>query len=469
MQTEIYIENFKNKMQAFESSKILLLLSGGVDSMVLAYFLLKIKEELNLDIGCFHLNHMYRGIEADNDAEFVREFCIANSLKHFVLKKNIPKIAEEKKLGFELCARQVRLGLAEEIKEENNYDYIATAHHLNDSVESIMHNFIRGTSLKGLTGIDFVNGYYIRPFIDISKDEIIALSKAFNIEYREDKTNQDTDFTRNQIRHNIIPEILKVNSNFKHTLQNSAKRISEDNEYIQKMAEKSLNEIKLNTNDLNFRNLDIIKLDLIKFRNFDIAIQKRIIRLIIEELKGDLIDVYSTIIDEIIALSKNQNSGKYINFKNITFEVSRDKMIIAKDKEDEIDKLKLKLGENNFNGAIVNVRIMSYEGLKDFEFNNKKSKNNFVVLKEDEFNSNLVLRRRKAGDYIRSCRLKGKKKTVKRLFVDLKLSRVEKSRQVILAKDSEALWIAGIDKFYREKQIYEEKKEKFILIELLNL
>ncbi len=468
-----YFEIFKSKMQALESSKILLLLSGGVDSMVLAHFLIEAKDELNLKIGCFHLNHLYRGIDADNDEKFVRNFCLQNNLEHHIEKRNVEKIATEKKQGFELCARELRLEIAENIKEKYNYDYILTAHHLDDSTESIVHNFIRGFGLSGLKGIDYKKGYFIRPFLDFEKSELIEIARNLNIEYREDKSNLDTDFTRNQIRHNIIPEILKINPKFKKTLNNSIKQIAEDNSFIEKTAIKTLGEIKNPKDDLNFNNMDIISLDIEKFRNIDIAIKKRIIRIIVEKFKGNLVDVYSSIIDEIIALSNNKTSGKYLTFKDIVFEVSRDKFIIYKNIDDEFEKINIKIGENNFNGAIINVSMIDINTLKNYEFENNKKQNDYIILPNEYLDKTLVLRRRKSGDYITPSRLKGQKKSVKKLFIDLKLSRLEKSRQVLLSTDDRnnenVLWIAGKEKIDTKLKINNKNYENFILIELLNL
>ncbi len=462
-----HFEKFKLRMQAFESKKILLLLSGGVDSMVLAHFLIKIKDELNIEIGCFHLNHMYRGIDADNDAEFVRRFCVQNNLEHFIEKENINEIAKEKKLGFEVCARYVRLSLAQKIKNENSYDYLITAHHLDDSVESIVHNFIRGSGINGLTGIDFQNNFYLRPFIDLKKSEILEIAEELKIEFREDITNADTVFTRNQIRHKIIPEMLKINPNFKNTLTRTAKQIEEDRDFLDRLAFQTLNEISTSSSSMS-----VLAIDLIKFKELDIAIKKRIVRFVIEKFKGDLVDVYSSIIEEIINLSENKQSGKHLVFKNIVFEISRDKLLVYKEIEDEIEKLELKLGINDYNGNKIKVSKISFEDYKNTLVNKKNNKDS-ILLPISYLDKNLILRRRLSGDYIKPARLKGKRKLVKKLFVDLKLSKIEKSKQVLLSTNDEdinnVLWIAGREKSDIEFKIENDQNENFVLIELLNL
>ncbi len=465
---EQYFHLFQNRVRALESSKILLMLSGGVDSMVLAHFLMRVKNEYSIDFACYHLNHNYRGLDADRDAEFVREFCIENDLKHFIESRNVPKIAEERKLGFEHCAREVRLGIAREIKEREGFDYIATAHHLDDSVESMVHNFIRGSSLQGLSGMAFINGDFVRPLIDLKKDDIMEIAAYFDIDFKEDATNFDTDFTRNLIRHSIIPKMLSVNPNFKNTVTKSAEQISEDKAYLDSVARRTLDAIKVKEGYMQYKTQNITVLDILAFRELDIAIKKRVLRLIIEEYKGNLVNVYSSIIDEIIVLTKNLHSGKRIIFKGIIFEISRDRMLITKEKVDEVDELRIKMGENHYNGARICVESLDFDVAVSYE-KEHRNQENFIILPLSYMEEGLVLRRRKTGDLIRPARLKGKKKTLKKLFVDLKLSRIEKEAQVLLVHGEDVLSILGLEKIDNKEIIEHHQSEKFILIELLNL
>ncbi len=460
-------ELFKSRVEDFKSKKILIMLSGGVDSMLLVEFFLKVKEEFKINIGCFHLNHQYRGLDADMDAKFVQEYCEKNNIISHIESKNIPKIAKENKESFELCARKIRLSLAINLKKEFQYDYIATAHHLDDSIESIVHNFIRGAGISGLVGINFINNCFIRPFIDITKSDITQIAEFLNIEYRQDESNYDTDFTRNLIRHKIVPQFLKINPSFKQTIKNTSKQIEEDKNYLIDVAKKSLEEINLHKNALNHQKMDIISLDLLKFRSLNIAIKKRVIRLIIEDLKGDLTDVYSSIIDEIINLSDNDNSGKHIIYKDIIFEISRDSFVISKVQKNRDLELDLSLGKNKYKDLIIDLSIVDYNYLADFE--KLTNRDNYMILPQDYIEKKLILRHRKNGDYIRSERLKGHSKSLKKLFVDLKLSNIEKDRQVILSSEDEVLWILGLEKKYFDKRLLEEKNVKFLLIQILSL
>lgn len=436
--------------------------------MVLAFFLLRLKEDLGLRIACFHLNHQYRGVEANEDAAFVKDYCERHRLDCFMESRDVPRIAQERKLGFEHCARELRIELAEGIRHKSACDFILSAHHLDDSVESMVHNFIRGTSVQGLSGMSFQNGRFLRPFLDLSKDEILEIAEYFKIPYRQDQSNFDLDFTRNLIRHTLIPEIEKLNPNFKNTLKRASEQFREDRDYLQSQAKKSLEQIKLCETASNFLNLDIMCLDLGAFRALDPAIKKRVVRLIIEQRKGDLIDVYSSIVDEILLLSENDKSGKHIIFKGIVFEVGRGRLFVAPEFQNGAETLELVLGEQNFGGAQFRASLVDFKSAK-LVLETKQKSVIQTLLPEAYFKQGLQLRYRRSGDWIRPERLKGKSKSIKKLLIDHKLAGVEKDRQILLAKGEEILWIPGFESSYTQDLYELYENENFVVIELLSL
>lgn len=435
--------------------------------MVLAFFLLQVKDEMGLKIGCFHLDHMYRGREAEEDALFVRNFCEEKGLVHHILRRNVPEIAKAEKIGFELCARKIRLSLAEELRRKD-YDYILTAHHLDDSIESIVHNFIRGASLQGLSGMDFINGHFVRPFLDFGKNEILEIAAEKKIFYREDASNLDTEFTRNLIRHAIVPEILKINPNFRETIKRASKQYREDGDYLERESKKFLEKIKIPKSALKFPYLDIISLDLPAFRRLDVAIKKRILRLLIQELKGNLTDVYSSVIEEILLLSERTQSGKHLLFQGIRFELSRERLLVSRVKQADLESLPLELGARRIGNMELRVSRLPYERAKERYFAEQMREDCFI-LPEADLREGLSWRRRKSGDYIRPKRLKGKRKSVKKLLIDRKLAGSEKDALLLLARGEEVWWIVDLEKKSMEDSLENHKNENFILIELFSL
>lgn len=167
-----------------------------------------------------HFNHCLRWTESDTDAEFVRTYADKKSIGYFEGKADIASIAEERKIGVEEAARQERYAFLERIRVETGAKYILTAHHLDDSIETLVLNLIRGTKLAGLSGIPEQNGNILRPFLNTSKSEILGSLREHKIPYRIDSTNTDTTFLRNQVRHDILPAFERINPEYRSNMAN---------------------------------------------------------------------------------------------------------------------------------------------------------------------------------------------------------------------------------------------------------
>ena len=191
---------------------VLVALSGGVDSSVLLDVLIKCREELGISVSAAHLNHMLRGKDADNDEAFVREKCEKLGIPFVSERIDITALAQNSGPSTELCAREVRYGFLRRVKTELRADKIATAHNANDNLETVIFNLSRGGGVDGMCGIPPVRGDLIRPLIFIPRQQIEEYAACNGIGFCEDKTNAETVYTRNKIRHNIIPEILKINA-----------------------------------------------------------------------------------------------------------------------------------------------------------------------------------------------------------------------------------------------------------------
>jgi len=214
--------------------------SGGADSsLLLHYFAGKAKE-----VVCVHVNHMIRGEEADRDQQFCQSVCEKYGVELVVHKVDIPALAKKLGKGIEETARDERYRVFERELQARGFDAILTAHNADDNVESIIFNLARGTGLNGLCGIKPVNGSILRPLIYLSKDEIFSLCGENNIEYVTDSTNTDTDYTRNYIRHKVVPVIKELNPE----LVNGVSRMSEslicDEEFILSQAKAFMSEYK---------------------------------------------------------------------------------------------------------------------------------------------------------------------------------------------------------------------------------
>lgn len=187
--------------------RVLIGLSGGVDSMVLAYCLMTIGKEIGFNIGCAHLHHGLRGEDADADLDFVSNFCAAHNIAFFKRKVAVQRISEERHISIENAGREMRYAFFDDVMEKHHYDKLALAHHADDQAETILMRLARGTGIKGASGMRLSSGKIIRPLLGVSRRAIEAFAQAHRIDFRQDATNEDRTYSRNYIRHEILPRL----------------------------------------------------------------------------------------------------------------------------------------------------------------------------------------------------------------------------------------------------------------------
>lgn len=289
-----------------ENDSIVVGVSGGPDSMTLLSILLKIKAEYNLRIYVAHVNHMLRE-NAIKDEEYVKEFCEKNNIELFIKKANISEIAHKRKIGLEEAGRNIRYNFFEEVLENTKSNKIAIAHNLNDKIETMIMNTLRGSGISGLKGIEARRKKYIRPLIEIERREIEEYCEKNKINPRHDESNDDNTYTRNKIRNIVIPYIKnEFNPNIVKTLNRLSEIIKEDDEYVQSETEKIFKEIAL-TNEKNK-----IEFNPKKFNEQEKVIQKNLILLAIKKVKGSTQGIEKVNIDDIIKLCNNNIGNKLI-------------------------------------------------------------------------------------------------------------------------------------------------------------
>lgn len=289
-----------------KNDSIVVGVSGGPDSMTLLSILLKLKEEFHLKIYVAHVNHMLRE-NAIKDEEYVKEFCEKNNIEIFIKKANISEIAQKEKIGLEETGRNIRYNFFEEVLKKTESNKIAIAHNLNDKVETIIMNTLRGSGVSGLKGIETKRKKYIRPLIEIERYEIEKYCIENKINPRHDESNDENTYTRNKIRNIVIPYIKnEFNPNIIKTLNRLSEIIKEEDEYVQSETEKIFKEILL-TDEKNK-----IEFDPRKFNEQEKVIQKNLILLAIKKVKGSTQGIEKVNIDDIIKLCNNNIGNKLI-------------------------------------------------------------------------------------------------------------------------------------------------------------
>ena len=220
--------------------RIVLGLSGGMDSMTLAHYFVSC-ESLRPRLLCVHVNHGIRGEEAARDERFVRDWCEKQGIPCQVLHADVPKEAVMSGESEETCGRRIRYAFFESLAPDPD-DRIVVAHNANDQTETILFHLAGGTALRGLCGMPFVRGKIIRPLLAVTREDIEAHAKACAIPFVTDSTNEDVHYARNRLRHRVIPELLVLNPSLHESLHRTVRTLSEDEAFLQQLAVQGLRE-----------------------------------------------------------------------------------------------------------------------------------------------------------------------------------------------------------------------------------
>lgn len=297
------------------NSKVIVGVSGGPDSVCLLDVLVKIKEKSEMDLHVVHVNYGLRGKDSEKDQELVQELAQKNELGLSVLKvEKLKKINEEK-------LRNIRYDFFEKVRMELNFDLIAVAHNQDDQVETFFLHLLRGTGLSGLSGMKFKNEKIVRPLLDVSKKDILKYLRENKLKYRVDKTNKEDVFLRNKIRNKLIPYLEKdFNLNIRKTIFDATIVAGEDVSFISDFSKNFFSKNR--------------KIKVNEIQKFHPAIQKRVILEKIKEVKGNLKNIESAHIEEILKIVRSKK-GKNQNFSFQGLKIER--------KGDKLDLLKINI------------------------------------------------------------------------------------------------------------------------------
>ena len=231
-------ENIITEKLFLKGDRVLCALSGGADSASLLVFLKELSAELGIEMCAAHLNHGIRGVEAKRDETFCVSLCEKLGITLEVGSADVPGEAKKRGMGLEECAREIRYEFLENAAKKLDCNKICTAHHADDNIETVLLHIIRGAGLKGLTGIAPIRDNIVRPLLTLRKEEIVSALDEIGIDYVHDSTNDETDYTRNYIRHNILPHIYKLNGSADKAFYRMCASLKADEDFIAAEAEK---------------------------------------------------------------------------------------------------------------------------------------------------------------------------------------------------------------------------------------
>lgn len=390
--------------------------SGGADSGALLHYL----KSRCKNLLAVHINHMIRGEEAFRDEEVCRSTCEKYGVPFKCVRIDIPALSKERKKGLEETARDERYRVFKEILSKNpEYKCIVTAHNSNDNAETVVFNLIRGGGAKGLSGISPINGNVYRPLILATREEIVGYCEKNGIEYVTDSTNSDTDYTRNRIRHNILPLLSDINPAFLDSCSRLGDILRKDEEYIGKEADKILKDCK------NGRLEKEVAVNLCE------AVLARVLK----GLSGENLDYVS--FKSISDLIGNWQTGKMVNLHgSLTFKLEHNYCAFVK--TDEVKERKeflayLKSGENNVCENIICVNC----DLSDASYRETGR----VRLNSENIVGTLYARNKKEGDTVKSA---GVTKKLKKVFTDKHIPSHKRRLIPVICDDIGVVCVAGI-------------------------
>ena len=473
MLEEKVLETIKKFDMLSFDDKILVGVSGGPDSVTLLKILLSFQQRYNLSIYIAHLNHMLRGKESDEDANFVKNLAQELDLPCEVKSCNLTEIARKKQLTLEEAARGYRYMFYLKTAQKFGANKIALGHNADDQVETVLMRFLRGSGLEGLMGIPPVRDEIIRPLIECTREEIEEYCQEHKIEYRIDSTNKETIYFRNKIRLELLPLLShEYNKNIKDIILHLQSIISEVSAYLQQKTELLFREIT------KVEGQERIIVDLKKFNPLHPALKRRIIRKSIEVVKGNLYSISFTHNDEILKLTEYQSGEKEIYLPdNLKVKKSYDQLIIYKKKIFKNHPGKTSApweynlsvpGQTEIKplGMEVELKILNSAEVKTSQYSNrKKSDSEFVeFIDYNEVKYPLKLRNRRIGDMFYPLKMTGVKK-VKEFFIDNKVPKGHRDLIPILV-DSEGkiVWIVGMRLDDRVKITFDTTKMLYIKI-----
>lgn len=423
------MQTLLNKFLAFSEThkllskkkRVLVAVSGGLDSMALCHLMLKAK----FTFAIAHCNFKLRGNESDEDEAFVKDFAAANKIEFYSIQFDTKSFAESHKLSIQEAARKLRYNWFSKLLTEKKIDSIVTAHHLNDNIETVLFNLSRGTGIKGLRGILPKQEKLLRPLLFATREALEYFAKQENIHWREDSSNSSDKYSRNFIRHKIVPLFKEINPSFEQTFAENIAVFTE----VENLFE---NHFKKISKTLIFKRHNDYYISIEKLKSL---VDKRSI--LFTFLKD--FDFNTQQIDNIL---ENLNGQAGAIYTSEIARIIRDRrfLILTKGKEENASAHFIKEATQEVNTAQFSLNIETVNKLP----NSLKTTPQNILVNKEILQFPLVLRKWKAGDYFYPFGFNLKKKKVKKFLTDLKLPLHEKENVWVIESNKKIVWVVGL-------------------------
>lgn len=431
LEKSTFKKQLENLISFPENQHYLLAVSGGADSMALAYAF----NVLGLNFQIAHVNYKLRGEDSNLDQKVVEDFCFKNEIKFHLYEVSEKDSKPENSI--QLWARELRYHFFKQIQEKENLEFLVTAHHLNDQLETFIINLSKASGIKGLSGIPANDHKILRPLLHFSKNEIYDFAEKNQIEYREDLSNKKSDYLRNKIRNELVPKLLETNNHFLENFKKSLSYLDQTKDFVQQQIEEIENRITISYNenkilDKNKLNLesDFVKFEILKKYGFEKE-------------------------EEIKKIFKSETGSSFFS-NDFQLIINRNELILTKlNQKNENQEEIILTNAFDLNQNIVELNIL--DTISTIEEINKMFRWDFDA---EKITFPLKLRRKEEGDVFYPIGFSGKKK-VSKFFKDEKLSILAKQKIWLLTDGNNS--VLGIIPFRQDRRYAKDERTKRIL------
>ncbi len=408
-------QHLQNQFPFLADSKLLVACSGGLDSVVL----LQLCQAANLEVAVAHCNFQLRGLESLQDQQFVEALANDMQLPFHTTFFDTKAYAQAAKCSTQMAARDLRYDWFQELAQEFQYDYILTAHHTDDALETFLINLSRGTGLDGLVGIPSVNENIVRPLLQFSREQLHAFALEQGYTWREDSSNASDHYLRNALRHHIVPQLKIIQPNFIQPFLHTQSHLQDSQSLVQDALDAAYAHVVTESQDR--LQIDVEKL--LEYENYSAY------------LYGWLHHYGFTAWDDLYDLV-NAQSGKKVLAPNFTLLKDRTALLLY---ANETDRAVEAYSIPAQTAEITTPICLQFSTQAKTQDDSKSS----IFVDADLLHFPLTLRPWKSGDVFYPKGMKGQSKKVSKFFKDEKWAQVDKEKAWLLCSNDQIIWVVG--------------------------
>jgi tRNA(Ile)-lysidine synthase len=431
------------KHQLFEKdSTVIVGVSGGPDSLALLHLLSKIKVKWNLKLVAAHVDHMFRGVQSEEEMLFVLDFCREHQITCEAKQIDVTAYATKHNLSSQVASRECRYDFFKEVLDKYESSSLALGHHGDDQIETILMRMVRGSTGKALAGIQlkrkFHNGYIIRPLLGYTKEHILTYCRDQQLMPRFDPSNEKTVYTRNRFRKYVLPFLKKENPLVHERFQYFSETLLEDETYLQVLTKEHMNTV------LKRKETSAVEIDIDRFKSLPLPLQRRGIQLILNYLYGNIPTSLSSIhIESLLTLLSQDHPSGSLNYPGGLKVIKSYQNCLFTFEQDEVKKYCFDLEIPSViilpNGYKITCELIKNDSIESIG-------NKSFLLNPKTLVGPLIVRTREQGDKIKLKGMNGRKK-VKDIFIDEKVPLQSRySWPIVEDGDGNILWLPGLKK-----------------------